>query len=103
MQDTWIRCVDDVLVRSDAVVLLLNNVDGLFAETIAGRTVQLTRTDCPSTTQLALLEEIRSSEAADGRLTTVIVALESKGTVEWRRESADTLIDLILQHGSTAP
>lgn len=103
MHATWIRGVDDVLVRSDAVILLRNNVDGLFAETLTGRAVQLTRIDCPSANQLALLEEIRSSESADGWLTKVIVALEGQGNVEWRRESAETLIDLILQHGSTVP
>lgn len=103
MHATWIRCVDDVLIRSDTVILLRNGVDGLFAETLTGRAVQLTRTDCPSTTQLALLEEIRCSESADGRLTKVIVALEGNGKVEWRHESVETLIDLILQHGSTVP
>lgn len=102
MHATWIRGVDDVLIRSDAVILLRNNVDGLFAETLIGRAVQLTRTDCPSVSQLALLEEIRSSQSADGRLTKVILAVESNGKVEWRHESAETLIDLVLQHGSTA-
>jgi hypothetical protein len=103
MHATWIRCVDDVLVRSDAVILLRNNVDGLFAETLAGHIVQLTRTDCASATQLALLEEIRSSESAHGSVAKVILGLEGNGTVEWRQESADTLIDLILKHGSTVP
>jgi hypothetical protein len=103
MHATWIRCVDDVLIRSDAVTLLRNNVDGLFAETLTGSVVQLTRTDCPSATQLALLEEIRSSASADESMTNVIIAVEGKGKVEWRRESAETLIDLILQHGSTVP
>ncbi len=46
MHATWIRCVDDVLIRSDAVILLRNSVDGLFAETLTGRAVQLARTDC---------------------------------------------------------
>jgi hypothetical protein len=95
MHATWIRGVDDVLIRSDIVTLLRNNTEGLFAETLTGRVVQLTRTDCPSTTQLALLEEIRSSESADGRLTSVIIAVEAKGRAEW-------LIDLILNHGSTS-
>ena len=103
MHTTWIRCVDDVLIRSDAVILLRNNVDGLFAETLTGRAVQLTTTDCPSATQLALLEEIRSADSAEGSLTKVIIALEGKGQVQWRHESAATLIDLILQHGSTVP
>ena len=100
MHATWIRCIDDVLIRSDAVILLRNDADGLFAETLTGRVVQLTRTDCPSANQLALLEEIRNSESADGRLTKVIIAVEGKGKVEWRRESSQTLIELILQHGS---
>jgi hypothetical protein len=102
MHATWIRCVDDVLIRSDAVMLLRNNVDGLFAETLTGRAVQLTRTDCPSATQLALLAEIRSSESDGERLTKVIIAVEGKGKVEWRYESVETLIDLILQHGSAS-
>jgi hypothetical protein len=102
MSATWLRGVDDVLVRSDSVVLLRNGVDGLFAETLAGRVVQLTRADCPSATQLALLEEIRSSDSADGRLAKVIIAVEGQGKVKWRRESTGTLIDLILRHGSTA-
>jgi hypothetical protein len=103
MHAAWIRCIDDVLIRSDTVILLRNSVDGLFAETLTGRTVQLTRTDCPSATQLALLEEIRSAESVDARLTKVIIALEGKGKVTWRRESAETLIDLILQHGPAPP
>jgi hypothetical protein len=101
MHATWIRCVDDVLIRSDAVILLRNTVDGLFAETPAGRAVQLTRTDCPSTTQLALLDQVRSSESAADGSTRVIIAVEGKGKVEWRRESAGTLIDLVLHHGAT--
>ena len=101
MHVTWIRGLDDVLIRGDAVTLLRNTVDGLFAETLAGRAVQLTRTECPSATQLALLEEIRSSQSVDGALTKVIIAVEAQGKVEWCRESAETLIDLILQHGKT--
>lgn len=100
MHATWIRCVDDVLIRSDAVIILRNSVNGLFAETMTGLAVQLTRTDCPSVTQLALLEEIRSSQSADEGPAKVIIAVEGKGNVEWRRESVETLIDLILQHGS---
>jgi hypothetical protein len=98
MHKTWIRCVDDVLVRADSVIALRNGVDGLTAETLTGRLVQLTRTDCPSTVQLALLEEIRTAEYADDRLTKVIIAVEGKGKLAWRHESVDTLIDLILEH-----
>jgi hypothetical protein len=103
MHATWIRCVDDVLIRSDAVMLLRNTVDGLFAETLTGRVVRLTRSDCPSATQLALLEEIRTADSTDERLTKVIIAVEGKGRVLWRRESTETLIDLILQHGPKVP
>ena len=78
MNKAWIRCVDDVLVRADSVVSLRNSVDGLTAETLTGHVVQLTRTDCPSTAQLALLEEIRSAEDADDRFTKVIIAVEGK-------------------------
>jgi hypothetical protein len=92
------RCVDDVLVRADSVVSLRNNVDGLTAETLTGRVVQLTRTDCPSTAQLALLEEIRSAEFTDDRFTKVVIAVEGRGKLAWRHESVDTLIDLILEH-----
>jgi len=90
----WIRCVDDALVRADAVVTLRNGVDGLTAETLTGCVVQLTRTDCPSTVQLALLEEIRSAENADDHFTKVIIAVEGQGRLAWRHESVDTLIDL---------
>jgi hypothetical protein len=100
MQTSWLRGVDDVLIRTDAVVLLRNSADGLYAETLTGHTVQLTRIDCPSTTQLALLEEIRSAEYTDDRITTVIIAVEGKGKLAWRHESVETLIDLILQHDS---
>ena len=78
----WIRCVDDALVRADSVVTLRNCVNGLTAETLTGSVVQLTRTDCPSTVQLALLEEIRSAESADDRFAKVIVAVE--GQTGWR-------------------
>lgn len=98
MHKAWIRCVDDVLVRADSVIALRNSVDGLTAETCTGREVQLTRTDCPSTTQLALLEEIRSAEYADDRFTKVIIAVPEGRKLAWRHESVDTLIDLILQH-----
>jgi hypothetical protein len=94
----WIRCVDDALVRADSVMTLRNGVDGLTAETLTGRVVRLTRTDCPSTVQLALLEEIRSAESADDRFAKVIIAVEGKGRLAWRHESVDTLIDLILEH-----
>ena len=94
----WIRCVDDALVRADSVVTLRNSVDGLTAETLTGRVVQLTRNDCPSTVQLALLEEIRSAENADDRFAKVIIAVEGRGKLAWRHESVDTLIDLILEH-----
>jgi hypothetical protein len=100
MQKSWLRGVDDVLIRTDAVVLLRNSSDGLYAETLTGRTIQLTRIDCPSTAQLALLEEIRSADYADDRFTKVIIAVEGKGKLAWRRESVETLIDLILHHDS---
>lgn len=98
MSKAWIRCVDDVLVRADTVVSLRNSVDGLTAETLTGRVVQLTRTDCSSAAQLALLAEIRSTEGAEDRFTKVIIAVEGKGKLAWRHESVDTLIDLILEH-----
>ncbi len=98
MNKAWIRCVDDALVRADSVVTLRNGVDGLTAETLTGRIVQLTRNECPSTVQLALLEEIRSAESADDRFAKVIMAVEGRGKLAWRHESVDTLIDLILEH-----
>ena len=79
-------------------LLLRNSVDGLTAETLTGRIVQLTRNECPSTVQLALLEEIRSAESEDDRFAKVIMAVEGRGKLAWRHESVDTLIDLILQH-----
>jgi hypothetical protein len=98
MNQTWIRCVDDALVRADSVVTLRNGVDGLTAETLTGNTVKLTRMECPSVAQLALLGEIRSAEYADDRFVNVIIAIEGEGKLAWRHESVDTLIDLILQH-----
>ena len=98
MSQAWIRCVDDTLVRADAILSLRNGVDGLTAETLTGQVVKLTRRECPSTAQLALLEEIRSAEYADDRFTKVIMAVEGQGKLAWRHESVDTLIDLILQH-----
>lgn len=98
MSKAWIRCVDDVLVQADSVITLRNTVDGLTAETLTGRVVRLTRTDCASTAQLALLEEIRSAEFADDRFTKVIIAVEGLGKLAWRHESVDTLIDLTLEH-----
>jgi hypothetical protein len=98
MNQTWIRCIDDTLVRADSIVMLRNGVDGLTAETLNGQTVRLTRAECPSTTQLELLKEIRSAEYADDRWVNVIIALEGGGKISWRHESVETLIDLILQH-----
>jgi hypothetical protein len=98
MHTAWIRCVDDTLVRADSIIALRNSADGLSAETLTGRAFQLTRTDCPSTAQLALLEEIRSAENSDDRFTKVIISLQEKGAVSWRHESVETLIDLILSH-----
>jgi hypothetical protein len=98
MSQTWIRCVDDTLIRADSVITLRNGVDGLNAETLTGQSVKLTRTECPSTAQLALLEEIRSAEYADDRFTKVIIAVEGRGKLAWRHESVETLIDLILEH-----
>lgn len=98
MNKAWIRGVDDVLVRADSVIALRNGVHGLTAETITGQLIQLTRTDCPSTAQLSLLEEIRSVETADDRFAKVIIAIEGQGRLAWRHESVDTLIDLILRH-----
>ena len=100
MNKAWIRGVDDVLVRADSVIALRNSVDGLRVETMTGQVVQLTRTECPSTAQLALLEEIRSAENADDRFAKVIIAVEGRGKLAWRHESVDTLIDLILEHQS---
>lgn len=98
MSTAWIRCIDDTLVRTDSVIALRNGVDGLTAETLTGGTVRLTRTECPSTAQLALLEEIRSAEQANDMYTKVIIAIEGQGKLAWRHESVETLIDRVLQH-----
>lgn len=98
MSTAWIRSIDDTLVRTDSVIALRNGVDGLTAETLTGGTVRLTRTECPSATQLALLEEIRSAEQANDMYTKVIIAIEGQGKLAWRHESVETLIDLVLHH-----
>lgn len=103
MNTAWIRCIDDTLVRTDAVITLRNGVDGLAAETITGDIVRLTRSECPSTAQLALLEEIRSAEQANDLFAKVIIAVEGQGKLAWRHESVETLIDLILHHHAYEP
>ncbi len=92
MDTVWIRCQDDVLIRADSIVVLESAKDGLHAECINGRTVQLTNSQCSSAFQLALLEEIRRA-GADERWPVVIMAVMEHETPTWRRERADTLID----------
>jgi hypothetical protein len=78
MQKAWIRCTDDVFIRTDSVVGLRNSADGLYAETLTDNVVQLTSAGCPGTAQLALLEEIRSAEYPDDRYTRVIIPVSDR-------------------------
>jgi len=91
MDTVWIRGQDDVLIRADSIVVLENAKDGLRAECINGRAVQLTKSDCSTAFQLALLEEIRRA-GADERWPVVIMPMTEQETPTWSRERVDTLI-----------
>ncbi len=92
MDTVWIRGQDDVLVRVDSIVILESSKDGLRAECINGRAVQLTKSNCSTAFQLALLEEIRCA-GADEHWPVAIMATMEHETPVWRRERVDTLID----------
>ena len=92
MTAVWVRGEDDVLVRADAIVVLAIAEDGLRAECASGRSVRLTGTRCSGALPLALLEEIRRA-GADDRRAVVIMPPAKAGSLTWRRECVDTLLD----------
>jgi hypothetical protein len=87
----WIWGQDDVLVRADDIVLLALGDDGMRAECGSRRAVRLTGTPCSSAQMLALLEVMRRA-GSDGR-TVVIMPHGEAGSVAWRWECVDTLLD----------
>src|SRR6266704_2496238 len=97
MHNVWIRGRNDVLVRADSIVVLALAPDGLVAECVTGRTVRLTGSPCSGALQLALLEEIRRA-GADDRFAVVIMPPAEQGSLTWRRECVDTLLDLSAAH-----
>jgi hypothetical protein len=101
MDTVWIRTHDDVFIRADSIMILENDHDGLYAECITGRRVQLTSSVCSATLHLALLEEIRHAGADDSRTVVIMLAREQESLV-WHRESADTLADHLNQHENRA-
>ncbi len=92
----------DVLVRADAIVVLASAHGGLNAECAGGRTVRLADSDCPGALQLALLDEIRRA-GADDRHAVVIMPPAERDSAAWRREYADTLLDLHTEHETELP
>jgi hypothetical protein len=97
MDTVWIRTQDNVLIRADSIMILESDHEGLRAECITGRTVQLTRGACSTASQLALLEEIRHA-GVDDRRAVVIMPVRELDSLVWHRECADTLIDQLSEH-----
>jgi hypothetical protein len=98
----WIRGQADVLVRADSIVLLAIARGGLSAECAGGRTVRLADSECPGALQLALLDEIRRA-GIDDRHAVVIMPPAEQDSATWRREFADTLLDLLTKHEGGLP
>jgi hypothetical protein len=96
MSTVWVRGQGEVLVRADAIVVLASAGGGLDAECVTGRTVRLADSDCPSALQLALLDEIRRA-GTDERLAAVIMPPAESDSAIWRREYANTLLDLLTE------
>jgi hypothetical protein len=94
MRTVWIRGQGGVLVRADAIIMLTSAHDTLNAECAGGRTVRLADSDCPGALQLALLEEIRRA-GADDRHAVIIMPPAERDSAAWRRECADTLLELL--------
>jgi hypothetical protein len=97
MHNVWIRTHNNACIRTDSIVILESNQDGLYAECINGSRVQLTRTVCPPGLQLALLEEIRHAGVDESRAV-VIMPAWNQDSLAWHRESADTLADRLHEH-----
>jgi hypothetical protein len=98
----WIRGQADVLVRADSIVLLAIAHGGLSAECVGGRTVRLADSECPSALQLALLDEILRA-GRDDRHAVVIMPPAEQDSATWRRECADTLLELSTKHEGGLP
>jgi hypothetical protein len=98
----WIRGQDGVLIRADAIIMLASTHGSLNAECAGGRTVRLADSDCPGALQLALLDEIRRA-GADDRHAMVITPPAGRDSATWRREYADTLLELLAAHDSELP
>src|SRR5260370_40603583 len=94
MRTVWIRGQGGVLVRADAIIMLTSDHDTLNAECAGGRTVRLADSDCPGALQLALLKEIRRA-GADDRHAVIIMPPAERDSAAWRREGADTLLELL--------
>jgi len=94
MGTVWIRGTGDVLIRADAIIVLASADGSLNAECAGGRIVRLCDSECPVALQLALLNEIRRV-GADDRHPVVITPPAEKDSTTWRREYADTLLDLL--------
>jgi hypothetical protein len=97
MGTVWIRGQGGVLVRADAIVMLASAHNTLNAECAGGRTVRLADSECPGALQLALLDEIRRA-SADDRHAVVIMPPAERDSPAWRRECADTLLELRAAH-----
>ena len=102
MGTVWICGTGDVLVRADSIVVLASVHGGLNAECAGGRTVRLADSDCPKALQLALLDEIRRA-GADDRHAVVIRPPAERNSATWRREYADTLLDLQTEREAELP
>jgi hypothetical protein len=100
MDTVWIRTHDDALIRAKSITTLQNWRDGLYAECITGRRLQLTNGACPISSQLALLEEIRQAGADDSRAV-VIMSVWEQDLLVWHREFADSLADRLDEHYRT--
>jgi hypothetical protein len=98
----WIRGQADVLVRADSIVLLTIAHGGLSAECVGGRTVRLANSECPGALQLALLDEILRA-GSDDRHAVVITPPAEQDSATWRRECADTLLELQVARDSRLP
>jgi hypothetical protein len=98
----WVRGQGDVLLRADAIVVLASARGGLNAECAGGRTVRLADSDCPGALQLALLDEIRRA-GADDRHAVVVMPPAERDSATWRREYAETLLDLQTEHEAELP
>jgi hypothetical protein len=93
----WVRGHGDVLIRADFIVGLASVDGSLNAECANGRTVRLADSDRADALQLALLDEIRRA-GADDRHAMVIMPPAGRDSATWRREYADTLLELLPDH-----